>query len=165
MYITENLVTSNIEIPDSYKVPEELIIKVQDLMPFIKLKFDGEGESRKLIDVEDNIEKRQAYIARNTVSDSEKLLYVQNEIREQRIKFLKAFDIYKTNVMYGIIEETEEERMEIIEWYQNILNMPDTVSLDNMTYKFPITPTKINKYITKKLKNNIKEIEKQGCEI
>lgn len=43
--------------------------------------------------------------------------------RGLRKSLLKAFDIYKANVFYGIEEETEGEKAEILIWYQNLLDL------------------------------------------
>ena len=44
-------------------------------------------------------------------------------LRKQRAILLKAFDIYKTNVKYGIEQESEEQHTEIIVWYQKCLDL------------------------------------------
>lgn len=43
--------------------------------------------------------------------------------REYRKRLLAAFDIYKQNVGYGIIEETPEIRGAVLAWYQNLLDL------------------------------------------
>ena len=66
--------------------------------------------------------------------------YEKEYLREQRKSLLKAFDIYKTNVQYGIENETEEEHQYILEWYQGILNL-------NIEYfKWDNIPEKIKYY-------------------
>lgn len=47
----------------------------------------------------------------------------QEVLRKQRVLIFKAFDIYKTNVEYGIIEETQEQHDDIISWYQKCLDL------------------------------------------
>lgn len=44
-------------------------------------------------------------------------------LREKRNKVFKAFDIYKQNVNYGILTETKAKHNEILEWYQNCLDL------------------------------------------
>ena len=44
-------------------------------------------------------------------------------LRKQRERLLKAFDIYKTNVKYGIEQESEEQHTEIVVWYQKCLDL------------------------------------------
>ena len=43
--------------------------------------------------------------------------------REYRKRLLSAFDIYKQNVGYGIIEETPETRGAVLTWYRNLLDL------------------------------------------
>lgn len=44
-------------------------------------------------------------------------------LREKRAKAFKAFDIYKQNVNYGLISETKAKHTEIVEWYNNCLDL------------------------------------------
>ena len=44
-------------------------------------------------------------------------------LRKQRSRLLKAFDIYKTNVKYGIEQESEEQHTEMVAWYQKCLDL------------------------------------------
>ena len=56
------------------------------------------------------------------VFDEEKAQdYSLNDLRSERILILQAFDIYKTNVVYGIEEETNKEEM--MSWYKDILDL------------------------------------------
>ena len=61
------------------------------------------------------------------------------ELRAKREPLLKAFDVYKTNVFYGIENETNEEHSEIVAWYNAILDL-DEEAIDNV-------PTRIAKYL------------------
>lgn len=54
-----------------------------------------------------------------------------NYYRSIRKRLLQAFDIYKTNVIYGIINESEEQKKEVLKWYKNILDLEEN-SLDNV---------------------------------
>ena len=63
--------------------------------------------------------------------------------RQIRKPLLEAFDIYKSNVYYGIVSETEEEHAEIIEWYGKLLDLEDNA--------FTAVPQPILKYV----KNNV----------
>lgn len=47
--------------------------------------------------------------------------YSLNDLRAERVLILQAFDIYKTNVIYGIEEETNKEEM--LTWYKDILDL------------------------------------------
>lgn len=72
----------------------------------------------------------------------------QEQFRDFRSRQFAAFDIYKSNIDYGIIEETEEERDEIISWYLLMLEFPDHVTEENYdTIIFPETPSVIRSYI------------------
>lgn len=44
-------------------------------------------------------------------------------LRAKRAKAFAAFDIYKDNVNYGLIEETEEEHRMIVTWYMGCLDL------------------------------------------
>lgn len=44
-------------------------------------------------------------------------------LRAKRALAFKAFDIYKDNVNYGLIEETEEEHRVIVQWYIGCLDL------------------------------------------
>ncbi len=46
-----------------------------------------------------------------------------NYLRSLREPLLKAYDVYKINVLYGIVTETEEEHKAILEWYKNLLDL------------------------------------------
>ena len=60
-------------------------------------------------------------------------------LRKQRTRLLKAFDIYKTNVKYGIEQESEEQHTEMVAWYQKCLDL-DYESINN-------PPEKVVKYL------------------
>ena len=44
-------------------------------------------------------------------------------LRTLRAPLLAAFDIYKSNVQYGILAESEEEHAAVLAWYQALLNL------------------------------------------
>lgn len=64
----------------------------------------------------------------------------KQKLRYKRVSLLEAFDKYRSAVNYGLITETQEERVEIIEWYNNLLN------LDKQTIENNI-PAKISYYL------------------
>lgn len=66
-------------------------------------------------------------------------VYKDIAIRQLREPLLKAFDIYKINVFYGIEKETEEERKKILDWYQSLLDKED--------FTLKEIPEKIKKYL------------------
>lgn len=49
----------------------------------------------------------------------------KNKLRSQRELILTAFDKYKTNVLYGIEPETEEQKKEVIEYYNKLLALDE----------------------------------------
>lgn len=59
--------------------------------------------------------------------------------RQLREPILRAFDIYKSNVYYGVVTETDAEHYEILYWYQLLLDL-DEYALNNV-------PKAIAKYI------------------
>ena len=44
-------------------------------------------------------------------------------LRLERERLFKAFDIYKANVKYGVISESDEEHTLITEWYRKALDL------------------------------------------
>ena len=48
-----------------------------------------------------------------------------DKLRMNRDPLLKAFDIYKSNVMYGTVVETDEQKALVTEWYQKILDLDE----------------------------------------
>lgn len=65
------------------------------------------------------------------------------ELRRIREDILKAFDIYKANVIYGIESETEKEHEEILNWYKAMLDLPEDVEI------YQSAPEKIRRYLKK----------------
>lgn len=59
--------------------------------------------------------------------------------RKMRASLLKAFDVYKTNVEYGVVEETQEEHDAILQWYRGLLD------LDPTAISYP--PEKVTSYL------------------
>lgn len=50
-------------------------------------------------------------------------------LRALRKPLLQAFDIYKSNVYYGVVTETEEEHAEVLAWYAALLDIGNTNAL------------------------------------
>lgn len=44
-------------------------------------------------------------------------------LRRKRVRAFEAFDIYKSNVYYGIVSETEECHRKIVSWYKSCLDL------------------------------------------
>lgn len=53
------------------------------------------------------------------------------QLRSKREPILKAFDIYKTNVSYGVYNESIIEHNQIIVWYNAILDL-DEEAINNV---------------------------------
>ena len=49
--------------------------------------------------------------------------HTQEVLRKKRAKLFKAFDIYKDNINYGLIEETQEIHDKLVAWYQLCLDL------------------------------------------
>ena len=48
--------------------------------------------------------------------------FASEAIRALRAPLLAAFDIYKGNVLYGIVEESHAAREEVLTWYRALLD-------------------------------------------
>jgi hypothetical protein len=46
-------------------------------------------------------------------------------IRQMRAPLLTAFDIYKSNVAYGVEKEDEAQHNRILAWYQSLLELKE----------------------------------------
>lgn len=53
----------------------------------------------------------------------ERAKHTQEVLRKERAKLFKAFDIYKQNVAYGLIEETQETHSKLASWYLACLEL------------------------------------------
>ena len=59
--------------------------------------------------------------------------------RHLRSPLLAAFDIYKSNVAYGVIQENDALHKEIIAWYQALLELDEDA--------FVHVPKEITRYV------------------
>lgn len=153
MYIQENLVTSNIPIFDSegvqisWEVDPAIETELMRLMPFVILQFDGDGPSRRLVGVKDDTEAREKHEAEKEKDEEETIDDVTRAVRGYRKRLLSAFDAYKSNLFYGIETETPAEHQEIVEWYQEILDLPEKVEDASAEVVWPTIPAKIERYL------------------
>lgn len=70
------------------------------------------------------------------------------EFRKFRKEQFAAFDIYKTNLAYGTIQESLTEHEAILEWYNTMLEFPETINEKNYnSLVYPETPDAIKQYI------------------
>ena len=60
-------------------------------------------------------------------------------IRQLRKPLLEAFDVYKSNVAYGVEQETSAEHILIMHWYQDLLDKKENALID--------VPLKIQRYL------------------
>lgn len=60
-------------------------------------------------------------------------------LRMERERLFKAFDIYKANVRYGVVGESDEEHTRITEWYRKALNLDANAIRDY--------PVALNRYL------------------
>ncbi len=65
--------------------------------------------------------------------------YSRETIRQLRAPLLAAFDVYKSNVAYGIVTETNAEHKEIAKWYRLLLDL-DPVAIREV-------PTLVAQYV------------------
>ena len=63
----------------------------------------------------------------------------EDALRTLREPLLAAFDIYKQNVNYGILTETEEEHASVTAWYRDLCDLDETAIRE--------VPAKIKKYV------------------
>ena len=54
---------------------------------------------------------------------SERAKRTPEVLRKQRARLFKAFDIYKENVNYGLINETQETHDKLVVWYNLCLEL------------------------------------------
>lgn len=64
--------------------------------------------------------------------------------KNYRLQVFKAYDIYKTNVIYGLEKETAEERQELLSWYNAMKDYPSRIETEK---EFPQIPEKISYYL------------------
>ena len=144
MYITKNLVTSTRPIPgQSYELPPELEQKFWTHKAFSKLIFDEEDN---LVDIVEDSEKKAAWEAEEAANQPDPLEENLKEVRRARARYLKAFDIYKSNVTYGVESESEEQKAEVLAWYAVLLDITELVTAESIP-DFPETPARVAKYL------------------
>lgn len=63
---------------------------------------------------------------------------IEDYNRAIRINILRAFDVYKINVQYGIDLENEQEHNDILLWYDGILNLNEEfiINIPNSIIKY-----------------------------
>lgn len=71
---------------------------------------------------------------------------ISDAFRRLRLDEFRKFDIYKLNILYGIEEETREEREAIMAWYQEMLDFPEQITENTRWSDFPKTPARLKYY-------------------
>ena len=114
--------------PYNFEIDDENSFIELDELESSKTYVSETGKAWKIINNELVLDVYDA----NIVDDN----YRQN-LRSHRDSLFAAFDIYKTNVFYGI--ENDSDRQLIIEWYQRVLDL-DEDAINN-------PPQKIARYL------------------
>lgn len=92
----------------SFPLDETAIEVPQEVLDLIGVKYCFDVENNRVIDYDNSEDLRIAKL---------------EELRVLRNPLLQSFDIYKSNVNYGI--ETDNNREEIIAWYNAILDLDE----------------------------------------
>lgn len=146
-YIQSDLTTTSYELPGiSWPLTGELEAKFRQYNAFSRLVItDGE-----LTDIVFDAEKKAAFDQSKNeeaeLSEGEILAWTLRTVRQERAYLFKAFDIYKANVEYGILTETEETHNENLVWYQTLLDLPATVAASGELI-WPEIPVGIRAYL------------------
>lgn len=115
-YVTYNIETRKIERIDNQDMyidnPNLKTIMVED-----ENINDDVFERLYIYKVDEN---EQFYIDDSLIEE-----YELNILREKRAPLLKAFDIYKSNLLIGALVVSEEEQQEVITWYNLILDLDE----------------------------------------
>lgn len=133
MYITYNINSRRIErIDDNKIILDDKNFKMIDQ----DITFDDDiSRNMDIYKVDDS---ENFYIDKTLVEEKHK-----QELRMKREPLLRAFDIYKSNLIVGAISLPEEEKKVVIDWYNLILEL-DEYSINN-------PPTAISRYIVEDL--------------
>lgn len=92
----------------SFPIDETAIEVPQEILDQIGITKCFDVENNKVIDYDNSEDLRIQKI---------------EELRAKREPLLQAFDVYKSNVSYGI--EADVNRVEIITWYNSILDLDE----------------------------------------
>lgn len=115
-YVTYNIDTRKIERIDN----QDMYIDGSNLKTIMvedENIDDDVFERLYIYKVDDN---EQFYIDDTLIEE-----YELNILRGKRAPLLKAFDIYKSNLLVGALVISEEEQQEVITWYNLILDLDE----------------------------------------
>lgn len=65
----------------------------------------------------------------------------EKELREKRKPLLDAWDITKSNILFGVDVVTDERKAELLAWYRAILDLDETA--------ISSVPPEVEKYVSK----------------
>lgn len=129
MYITYNIVTRRLE-----RIDDNLIDLGEENLKVIERDITFDDDICLNLSTYKVDDDEQFYV------DTELVVEQQiNALREKREPLLKAFDIYKSNLIVGAISLPEEEKKAVITWYNLILDLNED-AINN-------PPTVISKYL------------------
>lgn len=129
MYITYDINTRKL-----IRIDDNLINLGEENLKVIEknIKFDDDiSRNMDIYKVDDN---EEFYIDEELVAERE-----LNNLRAKREPLLKAFDIYKTNLIVGAISLHEDEKQEVVTWYNKVLDL-DVDAINN-------PPKSISRYL------------------
>lgn len=63
--------------------------------------------------------------------------------RDSRKYYLQAFDIWEKNVLRG----REQDSQEVLDWYQTMLDFPDSITEDTTFQDYPQIPEVLKNYL------------------
>jgi hypothetical protein len=116
-----------VQIRDKFRCEFVEYVAQEDLDPSKQIYITDEDRLAigltKCFDVENNC----VIDYDNTI---DKIIEHKNELRAKRVPLLKAFDVYKSSVAYGVEFENEEQREEIVKWYGDLLHLEESAFED-----------------------------------
>jgi hypothetical protein len=129
MYITYNINTRKL-----IRIDDNLIDLGEENLKVIEKDITFEDDISRNMDIYKVNDNEEFYIDDELVAERE-----LNNLRAKREPLLKAFDIYKTNLIVGAISLPENEKQEVITWYDKVLDL-DVDAINN-------PPKSISRYL------------------
>lgn len=129
MHITYNINTRRIE-----RIDTEIIVIKDENLKMVEKDITLDDDLCINMSVYKVDENEEFYIDDGLVKERD-----INKLREKREPLLKAFDIYKSNLIVGAISLSDAEKQQVIDWYHLILDL-DEEAINN-------PPDVISKYL------------------
>lgn len=129
MYITYDINTRKL-----VRIDDNLIDLGEENLKVIEKNITFEDDISRNMDIYKVDDNEELYIDDELVAERE-----LNNLRAKREPLLKAFDIYKTNLIVGAISLAEDEKQEVIIWYNKVLDL-DVDAINN-------PPKSISRYL------------------